>query len=210
MGGFAIKHFLYSSYNIIADIKMLLFFTDLSMTAAVIIISLIILSILIRNFWCRYLCPYGAFLGFLSFFSPYKIRRDKETCTSCGKCDEVCPSSINVSKSENIISDECFACGKCVDACPSKETLSLSLPGKKLKLKPVIACIVAILIFSGGSLLARQNGNWQNSISKKDYMNHMVENGLINIHKIQDLNEFIAHLDKRRKRMLMKQMMGKR
>ncbi len=41
-------------------------------------------------------------------------------------------------------------------------------------------------------------------------MNYMVENGLINIHKIQDLDKFIDHLDKRRKKMLMKQMMEKR
>lgn len=210
MNGFAIKQFLYSSYNIIADIKMLMFFTDISMTAAIIIISLIILSVFIRNFWCRYLCPYGAFLGFLSFFSPFKIRRDEEACVSCEKCDEVCPSFINVSKSRNIISDECFACGKCIDACPSKGTLSLSLPGKKFRLKPVIVCIIVVFIFSGGSFLARLTGNWQNNISKKDYMNYMVENGLVNIRKIQDLDKFIDHLDKRRKIMFMKQMMEKR
>jgi len=107
------------------------------------------------------------------------------------------------------ISDECFACGKCIDACPSKGTLSLSLPGKKFRLKPVIVSIVAVFIFLGGSFLARHTGNWQNNISKKDYLNYMVENGLINIHKIQDLDKFIEHLDKRRKRMFMKQMMEK-
>lgn len=209
MSDFAIKQFLYSSYNIIADIKMLTFFTDLSMTAAITIVSLIILSVFIKNFWCRYLCPYGAFLGFLSFFSPFKIRRYEKSCISCGKCDKVCPSSINVSKSRNIISDECFACGKCVDVCPSKETLSLSLPGKRFKLKPVSVCFIAIFIFSGGTFLARHTENWQNNITKKDYINHMVENGLIDVHKIQNLNKFKAHLDKRRKRILMKQMMDK-
>jgi len=210
MGEFAIKQFLYSSYNIIADIKMLTFFTDLSMRTAIIFSSLIILSVLIRNFWCRYLCPYGALLGFLSFFSPFKIRRNEDTCVSCGKCDKVCPSSINVSKALNIISDECFACGKCIDVCPEKGTLFLSLPRKVFKLKPVTVSLIAVFIFSGGFFLAQHTGNWQNNISKKEYMNHMVENGLIDIHKIQNLNTFIAHLDKPRKRMLVKQMMENR
>lgn len=210
MNEFSIKQFLYSSYNKLADIKMLMFFSDITMTAMIIIISLIVLSIFIRNFWCRFLCPYGAFLGLLSFLSPFKIRRDEIVCISCGICDKVCPSSINISKTKNIISDECFACGKCVDSCPEKGALSLSLPGNRLSLKPVTVCIVAVFIFSGGSFLARKSGNWQNNISKTDYLNYMVENELINTHKIHDLKKLIGHLDKRRQRMLMKQMMKQR
>jgi len=210
MNKFVIKQFLYSSYNILADIKMLIFFSDITMTATITIFSLIILSVFIRNFWCRYLCPYGAFLGLLSFLSPFKVRRNEKVCTSCGRCDTVCPSSIKVSKTRNVLSDECFACGKCVDTCPEKGALDLSSPSKKFSLKPVMACFVVVFIFSGGAFLARKTGNWQNGISKTDYLNYMVENDLINIPKIQDLNKFIGHLDNRRKRILMQQMMDKR
>ncbi|MCK5680219.1 4Fe-4S binding protein [bacterium] len=210
MSHFVIKQFLFSSYNKLADIKMLLFFSDITLTATIIILSLIVLSISIRNFWCRYLCPYGALLGLLSFWSPFKIRRQEKTCVSCGKCDRVCPSSINVSQTVNVISDECFACGKCVDVCPERGTLALALPGNKFRLKPVAVGIVAIFIFSGGSFLARQSGNWQNKISKTDYLNYMVENRLIDIHRIHDLNIFIGHLDQRRKRVFMRQMQEKR
>jgi polyferredoxin len=202
MSGDAIKGFLYSPYNKIADIKMLLFFSDISLTAAIIIALLMVFSIFIRNFWCRYLCPYGALLGFLSFLSPFKVRRDKDTCLECGKCDQVCPSSIHISMTVNITSDECFACGKCIDICPADKTLSLSLPGKKIILKPVIICIIVIFIFSGGDLLARFTGNWQNAISKKDYMNNMLENRLININNVKNIEKFNENLDRRRKRLL--------
>ena len=52
MNEFVIKQFLYSSYNILADIKMLMFFTDITMTATITIISLSLISVFIRNFWC--------------------------------------------------------------------------------------------------------------------------------------------------------------
>ena len=70
--------------------------------------------------------------------------------------------------------------------------------------------IVAIFIFSGGSFLARYTGHWHNNVTKKEYINHMFENRLIDFNKIQDCGKFIKHLDQRRKRMLMMQMMQKR
>jgi len=56
----ALEQFVFSSYNIVADIKMLRFFTDISTTALVSLLTLVALSVIIRYFWCRYLCPYGA------------------------------------------------------------------------------------------------------------------------------------------------------
>jgi len=45
----------------------------------------VVLSILLRNFWCRYLCPYGALLGVLSFFSILKVHRNAESCHNRGQ-----------------------------------------------------------------------------------------------------------------------------
>ena len=104
---------------------------------------------------------------------------------------------------------QCSACGKCIDACPERDTLTLSLPCKKFKLKPVAVGIIAISIFSGGSFLARQSGNWQNNISKTNYLNYMVENGLVNVEKIDDLSKLISHMDQRRKRILMRQLQNR-
>src|ERR1035437_8790231 len=39
-----------------------------------------------QNFWCRYLCPYGALMGLVSLASPLRIRRETSLCIDCGKC----------------------------------------------------------------------------------------------------------------------------
>ena len=52
-----------SPYGAIADVRMLNFFRDLGETAAIVLGFLFVASVLVQNFWCRYLCPYGALLG---------------------------------------------------------------------------------------------------------------------------------------------------
>jgi polyferredoxin len=207
MSPVALEQFVFSSYNIVADIKMLKFFTDISTTALVSILASVMLSILIRYCWCRYLCPYGALLGVLGFLSPFKVRRDASSCTTCKKCDRACPCSISISKTDAVVSDECFACGKCVDACPEENTLFISLPKKKVKLSArAIACMV-ILVFLGGSFLARGAGLWHNKVTNPIYLTAMLENNLIDINRVTDMDTFIGNLDNRGKRLLMMKMM---
>ncbi len=203
----ALKQFIFSSYNIIADVKMLMFFTRISATAAVIIGLLFVLSFVIPNFWCRYLCPYGALLGGLSFLSPFKVRRNESTCTSCLKCDKVCPTQIIVSKHKTVISDECFACGKCTDACPEKDTLHIALPGIKWVMKPLVLFFAVLLIYSGGCVFSRKADIWQNKVPPRVYLGAMLEYDLIDLSKIEDLDQLINHLDRRGKRALMMNMM---
>ena len=89
------------------------------------IIVLMLLSVFVQNFWCRYLCPYGALLGSLSWLSPFKITRTKETCIDCELCTKACPQNIRVHTATRVRSDECMNCLACVQACPVKETLEL-------------------------------------------------------------------------------------
>ncbi len=206
MNFFSIKQFLYSSYNVTSDIKMLKLFTEISPITLIILIAILILSVLLRNFWCRYLCPYGAYLGIISFLSPVKVRRNTEKCTSCGKCDKNCPSSITVSSHKTVFSDECFSCGTCIDVCPEKDTLKLSLPERVAAFKPALIVVLAVLIFGGGSLAARTSGMWQNSVTTQQYFSYMLENGLINLNEVDDLPGFIKKLDKNGKRQVMMQM----
>ncbi|MEJ2535833.1 MAG: 4Fe-4S binding protein [Calditrichia bacterium] len=70
-----LHHFIYSPYNKIADIKMLRFFTEMSSVTFWTLLILVVFSFAIQYFWCRFLCPYGALLGGLSFLSPFKIHR---------------------------------------------------------------------------------------------------------------------------------------
>ena len=122
MSAEAIHDFMSTPYGLVADVKMLNFFRDIGETAAIVIGLLVLLSMLIQNFWCRYLCPYGALLGITSLLSPVKIRRDVDACIDCGKCARACPSSLAVDQLVQIRSVECTACMACVAACPA-ETL---------------------------------------------------------------------------------------
>lgn len=74
----AVEAFIYSPYNKIVDGKMLLLFLEPSKLTLQVLVALILISFVLRNFWCRYLCPYGALLGLLGFISPAQVKRKPE------------------------------------------------------------------------------------------------------------------------------------
>ncbi len=128
MSADAIEQFMRSPYGVIADVRMLNFFRDLGETAAIVLGILVLMSVLVQSFWCRYLCPYGALLGMASLLSPLRIRRSAGACIDCAKCAKVCPSSLPVDKLVTIKSAECTGCLECVAVCPSEDALQLALP----------------------------------------------------------------------------------
>lgn len=171
-----IQRFIYSPYNRLADVKMLLFFTEISAVALWTLTVLILLSVSIKNFWCRYLCPYGALLGFLSLFSPVKITRNPKTCIDCRRCTKVCPHLITVHKPLRVISDECTACALCVDACPVEDTLQFKSSNNSRRFIPSwVFGLLVLGIFMAGVLVARISGHWQNSISESEYSKRIQE-----------------------------------
>jgi polyferredoxin len=87
-------YFIFSPYNKVADIKTYSFFAHLTSFAFCTILILVVLSVVIQNLWRRYLCPYGALLGMLSWLSPLKITRQKSTCIDCELCTKACPAAF--------------------------------------------------------------------------------------------------------------------
>lgn len=172
----ALGHFIYSPYNKVADIKMYLFFAEISSFALWTILILAALSVVIKNFWCRYLCPYGALLGIVSFFSPLKITREKSTCIDCELCTKACPASIKVHTAGRVWSDECTSCLQCVEVCPVKNTLLMTT--RRQQPKPIPAWVFGALVagvFVAVTGLAMLTGNWQNGISRQEYQRRFQE-----------------------------------
>jgi polyferredoxin len=165
MSADAIEQFMHAPYGVIADVRMLNFFRYLGQTAAIVLAVLVIASALVQNFWCRYLCPYGALLGIVSFFSPLRIRRSEETCIDCAKCAKVCPSSLPVDRLISIKSAECTGCLECVAVCPAEGALDLSLtrwtPTPKHRHLPAWAVALGIaVLFVGIVGFAKNAGYW--------------------------------------------------
>lgn len=75
------------------------------------------LNLVEKRFWCKYLCPLGAFLGLLSRFSILK-RSVSEGCTACGTCATVCQGNAQPDMKEAWRDTECLYCWNCDDICP--------------------------------------------------------------------------------------------
>ncbi len=164
----AIKVFLNTEYWKIADVKMLLLFINMSKVTLIVLTSLFIFSLFFKNFWCRYLCPYGALTGLLSMLSPFMISRNKKTCLQCDKCTQICPNQIQVSKKSVINSPECNGCQSCISVCPSQGTLGISLLGKRAINSLIYGLFVYICFFLIIGV-ARVTDNWKANISYSEY-----------------------------------------
>lgn len=173
MSAQAISEFLGSPYALIVDVRMLNFFRYLGTASAFVILFLIVASMFVQNFWCRYLCPYGAFLGFASLISPTRIARREETCIDCAKCAKACPAALPVDKLIQIRSAECTGCLECVAVCPAKDTLLLTVAvaPQRRRAMPVWSMAAAIaIIFFGLVGFAKLSGHWNTVLPKQLYL----------------------------------------
>ena len=164
----ALSEFLSSPYNRVADVKMGLFFTDMGMTGALAVGSLAVGSVFINGLWCRYLCPYGALLGLFSWASPTRIRRNADTCVSCGLCDKACLARLPVASRNSIMSAECTGCLNCVAVCPVQGALEMHMGRRPVSPLAYAAAVVGLVlvVYAG----ARATGNWQNAIADDEYV----------------------------------------
>ena len=103
-----------------------------------IFLALIFLNYFSERFWCRYLCPLGGLLGWISRIALLK-REVTSDCITCGKCARVCQTGT-VDDKYGYRSDpaECTLCMDCITACPnnSNRFVAKIQPGSSMPYDP--------------------------------------------------------------------------
>lgn len=165
----AVSSFIYSDYNKIADVRLLQFFLNLSGIPLAVIAALLIVSLPVRNPFCRFLCPYGALLGLVSVLSPAKVTRNRDACVSCGVCNQVCPSYIRVMEKERVMSEECIGCWRCISHCRADGALQMKLTGRRIVVGGIVFAVLVIGFFWGGTVVGKATGHWKTAVSYEEY-----------------------------------------
>lgn len=161
--------FLDSPYNRVADVKMLLFFAEPSRLTLGVLGALVVASVLVRDFWCRYLCPYGALLGLIGRVAPLRVERNAATCIDCRACTRACPARIEVHAATRVRHVECSGCQDCVAACPVADCLAVRPPRRGQRgLRPAVAAGLALAVFLAVLAAFRVAGHWQSSVSEAE------------------------------------------
>lgn len=84
----------------------------------VLLIGVLFMNRVIPRFWCRVLCPLGAFLGVFARFSLVGMEKDHAKCTDCNLCLVHCQGADSPQGGVKHRQDECHACFNCEAACP--------------------------------------------------------------------------------------------
>ena len=120
---------------------------------------MLLASLKVERFWCRYLCPLGALLVPFQRLAWWKVARTPGRCIRCGACDRACPVGLEPLGTERVLSGECLACGRCVCACPAPGALAFTgVQGRTLSpLRLGLAGVGLFLLVWAG---ARATGIW--------------------------------------------------
>jgi polyferredoxin len=149
----------YSAYGHITSIGESIAEEPLAIIGFILLFVTIIGSIIYDRFFCKYMCPAGAFYAIIGKVSPTYIERNNDSCVHCKACTKVCPMNIDVEQSTKIKSAECINCNECVNVCPKKGTLEIKTAGKTISAITILLIVVGL--FFGTILIAQATGNFQ-------------------------------------------------
>ncbi len=149
----------YSAYAHLTNVGGAIAEEPLAIVGFILLGLTIIGSFVYDRFFCKYLCPAGAFYAIIGKISPTFVERNNHLCIHCKACTKVCPMNIDVEKGFKIKNSECINCNECVNVCPKKGALEVKVAGKTMSTLVILLLVVGL--FFGTIFLAQYTGNFQ-------------------------------------------------
>lgn len=87
---------------------------------AVVFLALVLSSIWVPRFFCRFICPLGALFGLLVRWTPWRVGKRNAQCSDCGLCESDCEGACEPFGQIRV--SECVLCLNCLKACRQGET----------------------------------------------------------------------------------------
>ncbi|MFV0529646.1 MAG: 4Fe-4S binding protein [Lachnospiraceae bacterium] len=84
------------------------------------LLLIIIGSLFIERFFCRYLCPLGAIFVPLSGLRIFRLKKTRIACNTCQICTKACSMGIPLYRYDSVPPGECINCFSCISSCPRK------------------------------------------------------------------------------------------
>jgi len=84
-------------------------------------LAAVLLNLLIPRFYCRFICPLGAFFGVINRFALWRIGKTQSECSNCKFCERSCEGGCE--PSGEIRTSECVLCFNCFEDCKSKDAV---------------------------------------------------------------------------------------
>ncbi|MCU0772147.1 MAG: 4Fe-4S dicluster domain-containing protein [Verrucomicrobia bacterium] len=127
------------------------------------------MNLVIPRFFCRVVCPLGAFLGTLSSAALWRIDRDPAKCVDCDLCLKSCEGASD--PHTQLRKSECFVCFNCIEDCPEDALSFKFMPSRKREVTaPVLTkrrALLGSLIGVGFFAFGRSSGSADRNYSKK-------------------------------------------
>lgn len=127
------------------------------------LVAILFMNRFIPRFWCRALCPLGAFLGVMSRFALFGMEKDHAKCTDCNLCLVNCQGADSPQGGVKHRQDECHMCLNCESACPEDVIKFRFLPNRRSTIqKPNLQRRTVVASAAAGALAipAMRIANW--------------------------------------------------
>jgi ferredoxin len=139
---------------------------ETSWTIGSVFLIAVAFNLIVPRFYCRFICPLGALLGFLSRFSLWRIGQKGEGCTNCKLCEKDCEGACEPGAS--IWISECVLCMNCLHTCPQDLvgfSTKLSATGEVIspdiqRRELITAAISSAVLFPSIRLGGETGPNW--------------------------------------------------